>query len=84
MGIASEDLARLFQPFTQLDSSLTRQHAGTGLGLVLARRMAELHGGTVQVESTPGAGSRFTITLPWSPGRPADGSDMSTIMTNLS
>jgi PAS domain S-box-containing protein len=84
MGIAPEDVARLFQPFTQLDSSLTRQHAGTGLGLVLVRRMAELHGGTVQVESTPGAGSRFTITLPWSPGRPADGGDMSTVMTNLS
>jgi PAS domain S-box-containing protein len=65
IGIAADDLARLFQPFVQLDSGLARHYPGTGLGLALVRRMAEMHGGSVAVESTPGAGSRFTITLPW-------------------
>jgi len=65
IGIASEDLPKLFHPFTQLDSSLSRQQSGTGLGLVLVQRMADLHGGGVSVESTPGQGSRFTIALPW-------------------
>jgi PAS domain S-box-containing protein len=64
IGIAPEDLARLFQPFSQLDSSLSRQHEGTGLGLALVRRLAELHGGRVSVESEIGVGSRFTVSLP--------------------
>lgn len=64
-GIQPDDQGRLFQPFTQLDASLTRRHSGTGLGLVLAKRLAELHGGQASVESTPGEGSRFVITLPW-------------------
>lgn len=65
IGIKAEDLSKLFKPFMQLDSSLARQYTGTGLGLSLVQRMAELHGGSVEVESTPGAGSRFTIILPW-------------------
>ena len=65
IGIAADDLPRLFQPFVQLDSRLARQYAGTGLGLALVQRMAALHGGSVAVESTLGQGSRFTITLPW-------------------
>ena len=67
IGIAKEDLSRLFQPFVQLDSGLSRQHEGTGLGLVLVRRLVELHGGKVEVESMPGVGSRFTVTLPYQP-----------------
>ncbi|MEI7770787.1 MAG: ATP-binding protein [Chloroflexales bacterium] len=67
IGITPEDLARLFQPFQQLDSSLSRQHEGTGLGLALVRRLAELHEGSVSVDSTPGQGSCFTITLPYHP-----------------
>ena len=65
-GIAPDDQARLFQPFTQLDASLARKHEGTGLGLALVMRLAEQHGGTVRVESEGirGKGSRFTITLP--------------------
>jgi len=70
LGIKPEDLHRLFKPFVQLDSSLTRQHSGSGLGLSLVQRMAELHGGSIQVESEPGAGSRFTIFLPWEPELP--------------
>jgi len=65
IGIAEEDMARLFQPFVQLDSRLSREFAGTGLGLSLVQRMMDLHGGTVSVESEVGKGSRFTITFPW-------------------
>jgi CheY-like chemotaxis protein/anti-sigma regulatory factor (Ser/Thr protein kinase) len=67
IGIAAADTERIFQPFTQLDSSLARQHEGTGLGLTLVKRLAELHGGAVSVasEGVAGKGSRFTITLPW-------------------
>jgi len=65
IGIAKEDLPKLFRPFIQLDSGLSRQQAGTGLGLALVQRMADLHGGSVNVESTPGQGSHFTIILPW-------------------
>jgi PAS domain S-box-containing protein len=64
IGIPSEKIGFLFQPFIQLDSSLAREHAGTGLGLALVRRLAELHGGSVGVESTVGQGSRFWFTLP--------------------
>jgi len=67
VGIHPEDLPRLFQPFVQLDSSLSRQYSGTGLGLSLVQRLAELHNGHVEVESTFGKGSRFTIVLPWQP-----------------
>ena len=65
VGIAHEAMARLFKPFVQLDSSLGRQHEGTGLGLALVYRMVELQGGSVTVESEVGQGSRFTVHLPW-------------------
>lgn len=65
IGIAPDQLPLLFQPFVQLDSHLARQYEGTGLGLVLVARLTELHGGGVSVESAPGIGSRFTVTLPW-------------------
>ncbi len=64
IGIAERDLATLFQPFQQLDSTLTRQHEGTGLGLAICRRLARLMGGDVRAESEPGKGSVFTLTLP--------------------
>jgi len=66
IGITPEDLKKLFNPFVQLDSSLARQYEGTGLGLTIVYRLTELHGGSVQVESAVGKGSRFTINLPWS------------------
>jgi signal transduction histidine kinase/CheY-like chemotaxis protein len=64
IGIAIEDLRRLFVPFTQVRNALTRSREGTGLGLVMVHRLAELHGGTVAVTSAPGRGSCFTVWLP--------------------
>jgi len=65
IGIAGEDLKKLFIPFTQLDSSLARQYAGTGLGLALVQKLTDLQGGSVEVESEVGRGSRFTVILPF-------------------
>ncbi len=64
IGIAPADMQMLFQPFVQIDSALNRQYNGTGLGLTLAKRLVELHGGQVQVTSKVGIGSCFTIELP--------------------
>ena len=64
IGIAAEDLSRLFSPFTQLDSKLSRQYSGTGLGLALVLKLVELHGGSVAVESEIGKGSCFTVRIP--------------------
>ncbi|MGE5659272.1 MAG: PAS domain S-box protein [Actinomycetota bacterium] len=69
IGIAPENMNKLFQSFVQIDSSLTRQYAGTGLGLALVRRIIELHGGGIAVESKVGQGSRFTVKLPWQTGK---------------
>jgi signal transduction histidine kinase/ActR/RegA family two-component response regulator len=73
IGIAQEDLEKLFTPFTQLDSSLARRYAGTGLGLSLVQKLTEAHGGSVQVESEIGKGSCFIVALPLnhSPGEKA-------------
>lgn len=65
IGISSADQERLFQPFTQIDSTLARRYEGTGLGLAMVKRLAELHGGSVSLKSTPNQGSTFTVRLPW-------------------
>ena len=66
IGIAEKDIEKLFQPFVQIDSALNRKYAGTGLGLVLVKRIVELHNGNVLVESQPDVGSCFSIELPTS------------------
>jgi CheY-like chemotaxis protein/HPt (histidine-containing phosphotransfer) domain-containing protein len=63
IGLDAEQQARLFQPFSQADSSTTRRYGGTGLGLSIVRRLAQLMGGDVAVDSAPGEGSTFTVTL---------------------
>ncbi len=65
IGIAPGDIAKLFQPFVQIDSSFSRQYNGTGLGLALVRKLTELHGGTVSVTSEVNRGSCFTLDLPY-------------------
>jgi PAS domain S-box-containing protein len=64
IGISPKDIKKLFQPFVQLDSSLSRQQTGTGLGLTLVQRLVEMHGGSIEIQSIPGQGSRFTVALP--------------------
>lgn len=69
IGISSENISHLFQPFSQLDSQLNRRYEGTGLGLALTRRLARLHGGDLTVKSELGKGSKFSIYLPSLPLR---------------
>ncbi|MBW4681249.1 MAG: response regulator [Microcoleus vaginatus WJT46-NPBG5] len=64
IGVPQEKWHLLFRPFQQVDSSLTRRHEGTGLGLALTKRLAELHGGTVSFQSIAGEGSTFRVWLP--------------------
>lgn len=64
IGISPEDLPRLFKPFTQLDSAYTKRFEGTGLGLALTRKLVEIHGGQIRVESEVDLGSTFTVEIP--------------------
>jgi signal transduction histidine kinase len=64
IGIPAERLSEIFEPFHQLDGSVTRRYAGTGLGLAMARRILETHGSLIKVESAPDMGSIFEFTLP--------------------
>ena len=64
MGIRPEDTGKLFQEFSQVDSSASRRQQGTGLGLALSKRFVEMHGGTIGAESIFGRGSTFWFILP--------------------
>ena len=64
IGMTAEQLQRIFDPFAQADASTTRRFGGTGLGTTIARQLAELMGGSIAVQSAPGAGSAFTVQLP--------------------
>jgi signal transduction histidine kinase len=67
IGISPQQLARLFQSFTQADPSTTRKYGGTGLGLALSRKLCQMMGGDISVESEPGVGSTFTVNIPSQP-----------------
>ena len=64
IGMTADQVAIALQPFRQIDNAYTRQHAGTGLGLPIAKSLAEAHGGTLEVLSVPGRGTRVTVRLP--------------------
>lgn len=66
IGMQPEALEKLFQPFVQLDSGLTRRYEGSGLGLAIVKQLVELHGGIMEVKSEVGCGSSFTVFLPFS------------------
>ena len=65
IGISSEALGKIFESFVQENGSTARLFGGTGLGLTISHRLAELMGGSISVESTPGVGSCFRVTLPF-------------------
>ncbi|NET73538.1 MAG: response regulator, partial [Sphaerospermopsis sp. SIO1G2] len=69
IGISPENINKLFLPFVQLDTKLSRQYSGTGLGLALVNRLVDLHNGVVSVESELGKGSCFTVKLPYNQNR---------------
>ena len=68
VGISADDQARLFEEFRQFGGDAARRAEGTGLGLALTKKFAELHGGSIRVRSSPGSGSTFTVSLPLRPG----------------
>lgn len=64
VGMAVEDIPRVMEPFTQIESPMTRQHEGTGLGLPLVKKLVELHGGSIDMETAPGEGTTVRVRLP--------------------
>ncbi len=84
IGIAPEDMGKLFQAFVQIDSRLNRQYNGTGLGLALVQRIASLHGGTVAVESEVGRGSCFIVRIPYHSNREVATMQGTTVLSNCS
>jgi signal transduction histidine kinase len=77
IGIPAEHLERVFDRFHRVDASNTRKVHGTGLGLHIVRQLVELHGGAIRVESTPGQGSTFRVSLPAAAPGPAASAEAS-------
>src|SRR5262249_26784527 len=74
IGMTAEEVSRLFEEFTQADSSTARQYGGTGLGLAITRRLCQMMGGDVAAASEPGKGSTFTVRLPFAASHGASAS----------
>jgi DNA-binding response OmpR family regulator/anti-sigma regulatory factor (Ser/Thr protein kinase) len=72
IGILEEKQSDIFRSFEQIDMSVSREYSGTGIGLAITKQLIDLHGGSIEVESEVGKGSRFTISLPLSKGQPKD------------
>ncbi|MDI1227605.1 MAG: ATP-binding protein [bacterium] len=72
IGVTKEQIDTIFQKFVQADNSITRKYGGSGLGLAISKRLIEIMGGSITVDSVPGSGSTFTVTLPLQPGSPED------------
>jgi two-component system cell cycle sensor histidine kinase PleC len=75
IGIAEEDLERLARPFEQVESQQAKTQKGTGLGLALTKSLIELHGGVMEIKSTPGVGTVVSLTLPLRRGARARADD---------
>ncbi|MGD0026966.1 MAG: ATP-binding protein, partial [Xanthobacteraceae bacterium] len=71
IGIARDALSKLGRPFEQVESQLTKRHQGSGLGLAIAKSLAELHGGSIRIRSTPGKGTTVVVRLPMQARAPA-------------
>ena len=69
IGMNDQQITRLFKPFSQLDTSTTRQYGGTGLGLVISKRLAEMLGGDISVKSAAGEARGARLRSPWPPDR---------------
>ncbi|MEM9090513.1 MAG: ATP-binding protein [Cyanobacteria bacterium P01_F01_bin.53] len=82
IGIDSQHIGQLFQPFVQIDSTLSRQYEGTGLGLALVKQIVKLHNGHISVDSALNVGSTFTVELPWVPEPPC-ATVPSTVVNNV-
>lgn len=64
IGMEADNLSKLFQPFSQIESTFATKYQGTGLGLALTKKLVDLHGGDIHVESELGKGSRFIVVIP--------------------
>jgi signal transduction histidine kinase/CheY-like chemotaxis protein len=78
-GLSEDDLSRIFEPFQQLDNSIRRSYGGSGLGLSISRKIIELHGGNIWVESQVGVGSTFSFSIPLEIPLPTQLSDVHTV-----
>jgi signal transduction histidine kinase len=72
IGMSAEEIGKALEPYGQVESDLSKKHKGTGLGLPLVKSLAELHGGSMRVESERGKGTVVTVFLPWAKGLPRD------------
>ncbi len=70
IGISNENLPRIFDEFVQLDTDLKQKHRGAGLGLAIVKKLVDLQGGKIEVDSTPGKGTRFSLQIPYVLGKP--------------